>query len=95
MRDPSLTEKDYLKTWALFALCSIVGGFIARPIVGVFLGLVLEVAGIPMITAQRICSFAGGLVGLSISYLFFRIFVADLVTSKLEQQRAATPPPLP
>ena len=80
---PQIKEMDYIKTWALFALCATIGGAIAGAVIGGLLGAVLGAAGVPIQTIRLVCGGAGFLAGLPISYLFFRIFVSRFIVQKL------------
>ena len=81
-----LNEIDYLKTWGLFALCATLGGFIAGALVGAVLGGALGAAGASVNTIKVVCGTAGFIVGLPISYLFFRLFVSRFIVHKLSAQ---------
>ena len=81
-----LKESDYIKAWALFALCATVGGFIAGAIVGGILGAILAVAQAPIQVVRLVCAAGGFIAGLPISYGFFRLFVARFIVQKLTIQ---------
>jgi ABC-type uncharacterized transport system permease subunit len=87
-----LNEIDYLKTWGLFALCATIGGFIAGALVGAILGGVLGGAGASLKTIKVVCGTAGFIVGLPISYLFFRLFVSRFIVHKLSGQTGSDAP---
>jgi len=75
MNTPQLKETDYLKAWALFAVCTTIGGGIAGAIAGGILGGILGAAGTPVAAIQLVGSIAGFIAALPVSYLFFRLFV--------------------
>src|SRR5262245_40536585 len=87
---PQLKETDYVKTWALFTLCATAGGFIAGAVAGGILGAALGAAGVPIHIIKVLCSGAGFLIALPISYLFFRLFVSRFIVEKLTAQTAST-----
>ena len=82
MTPTSLKEIDYLKAWALFAISSTVGGFIAGAIVGGILGAALGASGMPATTIKPVCGLGGLLAGLPVSYLIFRECVSRLLIAK-------------
>ena len=84
-----MKESDYIKTWALYVVCATVGGFIAGAFAGGILGMVLGAAGMPVRTIRLLCGGAGFIVGLPISYLFFRLFVAHFIVRKFTQKTAS------
>ena len=79
---PEIKHTDYLKAWALFALCATVGGFLAGALVGGILGAGLGAAGVPIRTIKLVCGGAGFIAGLPISYLFFYLFVSRFIVQK-------------
>ena len=83
MKANEIKEIDYVKTWALFTICAMVGGFVAGAVVGGVCGGVLGGLGVSMRAIKGICGVLGFLVGLPISYLFFRIFVSRFIVQKL------------
>ena len=80
---PQLKETDYLKTWAIFAVCATIGGFIAGAIVGAIVGATMGVTGVSAQTNRFVCGIMGFIAGLPISYLFFRLFVSRFIVQKL------------
>lgn len=80
---PPLKETDYLKAWVLFFLCATVAGAVAGAVVGGILGAVLAAAQVPLDTLKLVCGVAGLIVGLPISYGFFRLFVSRFIVRKL------------
>lgn len=92
---PRLKETDYLVAWILFFLCATAGGFVAGAVAGGILGGILGAAGISLTTIKVVCGFAGFIIGVPISYLFFRVFVAHFIVRKLTAPPAGvslTPP---
>jgi len=81
-----LKETDYIKTWVLFMVCATVGGIIVGAVVGAVVGGVLGAAGVPVRTISALCGVLGFIVGLPISYLFFRLFVSRFIVQKLTAQ---------
>jgi hypothetical protein len=82
-------ETDYLTAWALFVLCATVAGFIVGFVVGGVLGALLKFVGAPPTMIAVLCSGAGFVASLPISYLFFRIFVSRFIVQKLVTQMVA------
>ncbi len=69
-----LSESDYLKTWALFFICSTAVAFLLGAIAGGLLGYLLG-PGIKSRGGLFLLASIGLLVNIPVSYLFFRIFV--------------------
>lgn len=84
-----ISEMDYLKTWFLFFICATLGGAIVGGGVGGILGGFLGVAHVPIQTIRWICGGAGFIVGLPISYAFFRLFVSRFIVRKLIVQNGS------
>jgi len=76
---PVVTEGAIFKGWIVFILLSTVCGFGAGVIVGGILGGILGAAGMSLQTIQYSCGVAGFLVGMPISYAFFRRSVKKLL----------------
>jgi hypothetical protein len=85
----TISELDYVKTWALYALCAAVGGFIAGAVAGGVLGAILGASGWSANSIALAAGLTGFILSLPISYFFFRFFVARLLASKgLQSGRA-------
>ena len=83
MKTNELKEIDYLKTWALITVCATVGGFIVGALVGGICGGILGGIGVSIRTIKVICGVLGFVVGLPVSYFFFRLFVSRFIVQKL------------
>ena len=86
-----LQESDYVRTWALFFICSAIGSALAGAVGGGIAGAVLGIAGITPRGDPKefmiITTIAGFLAGLPVSYFFFRLSVSRLW--KRKQHEAA------
>ena len=83
MNTPELKEADYLKAWAAFFFSSTIVGALAGAVAGGVLGGFLGVAGIAPSSIKLAGAGVGFLVGLPISYFFFRFFVSHFLIRKL------------
>jgi hypothetical protein len=93
---PQIREIDYLKTWALFTVCAMVGGGVAGAVFGGVLGGFLGVAKVPIETIKTVAGIAGFIISLPISYLFFRLFVSRFIVQKLALRNVSEGvPPIP
>lgn len=86
----TVTEYDYLKTWALYALCTALGGFVAGAIAGGVVGAVLGASGSSRGSITIASGLAGFIASLPVSYFFFRFFVSRMLASKGLQSTAST-----
>lgn len=83
-------ERDYFIAWLLFAVCSGVGGAIAGGIAGGLLGFMLGASGVTDTSSLRLAGgIAGFVVGLPISYGFFRLFVGIFIVKKPLERASA------
>ena len=90
-----LKETDYFVAWLLYFVCALVGGAIAGGIAGGIIGAVLGL----MRTEPQLIRVAGRIVGflsaIPISYLCFRLIVAQFVVKKVVAQTDVPPTALP
>jgi len=89
MTSAQLKETDYLKTWALFAVCATVGGFVAGAVLGGIGGGLLGAVGVPIKAIKIICGCLGFIAGLPVSYFCFRFFVARFIVQRLTEPNLA------
>lgn len=86
-----LQESDYVRTWALYFICSAIGSALAGAVTGGITGAVIGIAGVsPRSDAREFMittTIAGFLGGLPVSYFFFRLSVSRLW--KRKQHEAA------
>ena len=90
MTEKIIHETDFLlawfATWASTTICGFVAGFFA----GFIAGATLSLLGV---TDKSMLVFAGGaagtIVGIPISYLFFRLFVGKLIVGKFTRRLKA------
>ncbi len=75
----NLKETDYFKTWAIYTVLALVGGFIAGAIVGGVVGAILGVLGVPVKTISFFTGCLGFVIGLVVSYFCFRFTVAKFL----------------
>ena len=88
MNTPELKEADYVKAWAAFFVSATVVGALGGAVAGGVIGGFLGVAGVAPGTIKLAGAGVGFLVGLPISYFFFRFFVSHFLIRKV------SPPPL-
>ena len=88
--NPSIRESDYIKTWAAFAVCATIGGFIAGFFAGLVVGVILKAVGSSPEAMRLWGSVAGFFAGLPVSYAFFRFFVSRMLIARFDKQE---PPP--
>jgi ABC-type uncharacterized transport system permease subunit len=89
MNAPEITETDYLKAWAAFFFSAMIVGALAGAVAGGVLGGGLAVAGVSIDTIKIAGGVAGFLIGLPISYFFFRFFVSHFIVRKLSTHRVS------
>ena len=94
-RGGPVTESEILKSWLLFAVCAVVGGFLAGIIAGAAVGIVMGLAGIEESLIRAAGAVAGFLASLPVSYFSFRYFVLRLIARTFPPVQGANPPPLP
>jgi hypothetical protein len=82
-------ELDYFKAWLAFALCSVLGGFVAGAALGGVSGAILGAAGSSKATITIVAGVCGACGSLALSYFLFRLFVRVFIVRKLT--RAARP----
>ena len=81
----TVTEYDYLKTWALYAFCTALGGMVAGAVAGGIIGAILGASGWPAKSVVIPTALAGFIVSLPVSFFFFRFFVSRMLASKVTQ----------
>jgi hypothetical protein len=79
MQTPSISEYDYLKTWAIYAFCTALGGLVAGAVAGGVVGGILGASGWPARSVAIPSSLAGFIASLPVSYFFFRFFVSRFI----------------
>ena len=77
---PALCERDYLRAWVPFFVCTTIGGGVVGAIAGAIVGAFLGAGGVPVGSrAFLLASGAAGLIAsLPVHYFFFRLFVSQL-----------------
>ena len=78
-----LKERDFLKTFILLMVCSVVGGVVGGGMMGAILGVACAAFGCSAATMQTMSVVLGAGAGFVISYFFFRWFVIRFIVSKL------------
>jgi|GEM_PF-2183135 hypothetical protein len=84
----TVTEYDYLKTWALYAFCTALGGMVAGAVAGGVLGAILGASGWSPKSVAIPTALAGFIASLPVSFFFFRLFVSRMLASKAPQSIA-------
>lgn len=95
MKTPLLKETDYFVAWLIFFLCATVGGAIAGGIGGAIIGAVLGVMRIEPQWIRMAGAVVGFLVATPISYLSFRLIVANFIVKNIVAQTDVAPPASP
>lgn len=78
----TVTEYDYLKTWALYAFFTALGGMVAGAIAGGAIGAILGASGWSRSSVALSSGVAGFVASLPVSFFFFRFFVSRLLANK-------------
>jgi hypothetical protein len=88
-----LRELDVVKAFLLFALGSVVGGFIAGALAGMIWGVLIATTSGNLADVQRGAAILGGVAGFIMSFFIFRVvtlkFIAPRVVSSANQTSAA------
>src|SRR5688500_4646377 len=92
MTSMNVKEVDYLKPWAIFFVLSFVGGSVAGAIVGWVAGAIVGVLCACVGLISTISGGLGFLVGLPISYFFFRFAVAKFLLPKISSSENRSEP---
>lgn len=79
----NLREVDVVKAFALFAVASVVGGALVGALAGMFLGFFVALTGGSLATVQLGGAILGGVLGLVVSYYFFRTVTLKIIAPKL------------
>jgi hypothetical protein len=86
-----LRESQIVKAFVLFALGSIVGGFLAGAILGGLLGVIVAGVGGTLANVQSGAAVLGGLAGVVVSYFIFRTVVLKIIAPKIVAATDLTP----
>ena len=73
----------YIKSWLLFFLVATVGGGIVGMVVGAVVGGVLGAVGVPIGTISIVCTVAGLIVGIPISFFTFKWSVSKYIVAPI------------
>ena len=79
-----IEESDYFLAWLATWLSSTVGGFLLGAVIGGVLGAILGGMGVAIAHIKIICALTGFLLGIMISFAFFRLFVHLMIVRKIE-----------
>ena len=79
----------YAKAWLLFFVLATVCGALAGAVVGFVVGFIFGASGVDLEKIRIICAGLGFLVGLPISYAFYRWSVRRFILPQILRQHAA------
>jgi len=83
MTTSNLRERDIVKAYALFAICSAVGGFVVGAVAGMLLGVVVAMSGGDIADVQLGAGILGAVLGLLVSYYIFRAVLLRMLAPKM------------
>lgn len=84
--DKLVKESQYFVAWLLFWLSTTIGGIALGALVGAIIGGMLGASGVDIQTITVVCTIAGFLISIPLSYVLFRVFVAIMIVNKIESR---------
>jgi hypothetical protein len=78
-----LTYHDYLKAWASSCASALLAAVVGGGIMGLILGSLLQALGLPISQMRTFAVAFGFILGVGLSYLFFRVFVLRFIVRKV------------
>jgi hypothetical protein len=88
--DKLVKESEYFLAWLVFWLYATFGGGLIVVVCGGILGAILGGAGVDLNSIPWICGGMGFLLGMVLSYVFFRLFVESMIVRKAEMRARET-----
>jgi hypothetical protein len=92
MTTPILKVTDYLKAWVFFSVVAALVTFVAGFVAGAILGGILGAAGVGNHKINLLVTALTFLMGIPISYYFFRLAIDTFILPKIVTQNNSLPP---
>lgn len=85
----------YIKTWAIYTVISLLGGFVAGAVQAFILGLILSLVKVPLDIISGTTAFTGFIAGLIVSFFVFKWgvkkFILPQTIERQESKQEANP----
>lgn len=81
----------YIKTWVIYTLISLLGGFIVGAVQGFILGLILSLCKVSFEVISKTTAVTGFVAGLLVSFFVFKWSIEKFILLKTTEEQETNP----